>query len=612
MHALKLRSVSVTLCLCLVNLLQCFAASAIDHSKPQTPNLDWEKARWIEKTAQILFAGHTLLPEEISKIVLLPKDEIVEQLLKDQRFGEAVLDFNLFYLGFRPPSLREYDGTLRKTLYHSDVYLYPAAINSANQVLQNGNYLKIFALQQPSYKSPLTKDADRRAKAMKDFHTVFAKIDRRLQTYVGNKGSLKEACQELNRLDFRGRLDDALQDFGIRKSLANHFSEWINQNVYKRCRKEQNIETTLTKIQHLKTGFVAMLQDAENHNDRDVGASSVSEIRKYSKNDYGLDFPDSSLTIGGFWRKLENSSTNFHRLRAQYILKTYFCDDLTPVSLPVEVGHTEGRHASEPACQACHFRLDPMAGFFRYHGKRGRDFTNRYFIYFDDEVSLSGEAYEQYLSSWKNKSAEREWNVGLIQSATNQSQNLYGTNLKDLFDIIENSEHAKTCLAKRMGEYFIGKNIGLENGWIKSLADTFDAFPKEKSGLAFKKIVKKMILSKSFQEDEPRQGVCYDRSETSNNSVPCAISQVIEKNCGSCHGEKNGYRNLNLLNWITTEKGSFFEHRDKEGNQYDIEYTRNLIIERISTDDPSRIMPTSGDMTIADRAAILNFLNQSE
>src|SRR5262249_26777289 len=49
-----------------------------------------------------------------------------------------------------------------------------------------------------------------------------------------------------------------------------------------------------------------------------------------------------------FWQSLPNSSTNFDRKRASYMLKRFFCDDLTPINILAPEGHGgKDRHASE-------------------------------------------------------------------------------------------------------------------------------------------------------------------------------------------------------------------------------------------------------------------------
>src|SRR5213075_2959878 len=92
--------------------------------------------------------------------------------------------------------------------------------------------------------------------------------------------------------------------------------------------------------------------------------------------------PPLSDPLVGFWPTAPATSTNFQRKRASYVLKTYFCDDLTPLSItPAEEANDAGVadggdggapppdvHASNANCQACHYRLDPIGALFRNRG----------------------------------------------------------------------------------------------------------------------------------------------------------------------------------------------------------------------------------------------------
>src|SRR6185295_20080940 len=93
----------------------------------------------------------------------------------------------------------------------------------------------------------------------------------------------------------------------------------------------------------------------------------------------------------GFFGPLPATSTNFQRKRASYVLKTYFCDDLTPLTIPAteegDGGADHAVHASNPNCQTCHYRLDPIGALFRDRGFGGNDFSGFPQITFDDGVT---------------------------------------------------------------------------------------------------------------------------------------------------------------------------------------------------------------------------------
>ena len=67
--------------------------------------------------------------------------DIITKLMSDRRMGNMVLDFNLYFLGYRLDSLWYGNGA-----YNNIVFDFPAAIESARQVNVGGDYLTLFAV----------------------------------------------------------------------------------------------------------------------------------------------------------------------------------------------------------------------------------------------------------------------------------------------------------------------------------------------------------------------------------------------------------------------------------------------------------------------------------
>jgi hypothetical protein len=60
----------------------------------------WQKRWWIERTARILRGGYGLGPgDDINALLALPEEEIARRFMKDVRFGDTILDFNMYFLG---------------------------------------------------------------------------------------------------------------------------------------------------------------------------------------------------------------------------------------------------------------------------------------------------------------------------------------------------------------------------------------------------------------------------------------------------------------------------------------------------------------------------------
>src|SRR5262249_32278619 len=69
----------------------------------------WQKRWWIEKTARLLRGGDGLGPnDDIDALLKLPEEEIVRRFMNDPRFGDTILDFNMYYLGFKVDELKEH------------------------------------------------------------------------------------------------------------------------------------------------------------------------------------------------------------------------------------------------------------------------------------------------------------------------------------------------------------------------------------------------------------------------------------------------------------------------------------------------------------------------
>ena len=130
------------------------------------------------------------------------------------------------------------------------------------------------------------------------------------------------------------------------------------------------------------------------------------------------------------FRLIQNSSTNRNRKRAAWALKRFFCDDLTPINVEAASSHVGGQHGSDPACYSCHYKLDPMAGYFRELGFSGVSFASSPQMFFDDGANASRVDYGK---PWKAApETGREWNVGYIRSTTDDKLNTFGSNFTDL------------------------------------------------------------------------------------------------------------------------------------------------------------------------------------
>ena len=69
--------------------------------------------------------------------------------MADSRFGDTILDFNMFFLGFKADTLKS-DGRYRSTAFD-----FANAVAAAQALLKGGDYFKLFDIEGPFYMAPL-------------------------------------------------------------------------------------------------------------------------------------------------------------------------------------------------------------------------------------------------------------------------------------------------------------------------------------------------------------------------------------------------------------------------------------------------------------------------
>ena len=79
--------------------------------------------------------------------------------MQDKRFGDSILDFNLFFLGFKSDHLKT-DGAYDRTVFD-----FPNAVAAAQSLLTGGDYFSLFDLEGPYFMAPLRSEAVRGAAA---------------------------------------------------------------------------------------------------------------------------------------------------------------------------------------------------------------------------------------------------------------------------------------------------------------------------------------------------------------------------------------------------------------------------------------------------------------
>lgn len=580
----------------------------------------WQKQRWISKVAHTLSGGTSALEaNEIESLANLSEDEIINILMAKKEFEYAVADFGLFYLGFKPESMKKSDRNFQSIA--DEAFSKPQVINAALAVSQNGDFKKaLLEINQQSYlpktMPPFVSIPENpEATDEKKFQWIIDKaklsIDNAITAFGTPNNFNKEAgCMALFDDDYSNVFFTLGADnsFGLKMFWAslNHIIDFCYLD-------DVPNEDILEKASQLKDSLDSIHNMYLRSSSQEYLINSFSDLIPFTLDEIGFYDAKTRFTLDGFWLQLENSSTNANRRRAAYILKTYFCDNLTPLNVALPNDHAGDAHASDPACQSCHYKLDPMAGFFRYYGIRGKNFQNYKFITFDDNATFSDDAYDNYINSWKAKStSSRKWNIGYIRSAKNENLNDYGESLADMVDIFNRAPEVNKCLVKKLAQYYIGPEQTFDRGWLDYLTGEFESQTNSTTGL--KNVTAKILKSNAYKIDLAEPEKCYDYAPgRSPSSLPCGVAKIIEEHCVGCHDSTSGQNNLDLSRYEVNSLGELtFPHLEADGQTpVEKKATLNRMLERLSTKDDDLRMPQSSEMPATDRAELYLWIEKT-
>jgi hypothetical protein len=572
---------------------------------------------WIDRVASRLRPDTPLSDSELQTLLKESPDGVLDYFIQNENFQDTVMDFNVFYLGFKNDNMGLPDGSF--ILHDRSWATIGPAVAAARAVVEGGDYFEIYNLDNGIYAGPLLSEdinnvgemtqpplAERREKLYQNweahvqkFHdAVAAKPDMDIGSFCG---ILFEDVDDIfaNVADLGTPFFmiipffNEARYFGDASKLCTDFE---NQN-----KNEKPLAIAKRSLAQVKDMFKYLREM------QDYQPTTLAELKTYDWKRLGLQDSASGLQHGWLFSALENSSTNSNRKRASYILKRFFCDDLTPIAIQTPEGHTGNAHADDPGCQSCHYKLDPIGGFFRYNGAQGRDMRDEKEIRFDDGAQAD---LKEYVSQWRAE--DKSWNVGYIRSPESKELNDYGDNLKDpdlkdLFTIIKRSPETKKCLVKSMFKYLVGEKTSLDAGYLDHLTQKFNqATEKSGSSIAFKESFKTILTSQSFTEIDPVQGTCYDYAPgiDAEGRPPCKVASIIENACSSCHSDQSAAGGLDLMTWKPNRSGELGFVHIREGAEVPASETFSLIYERLSSPDPKLRMPLNKYMDAVDREAI--------
>lgn len=589
-----------------------------------------ENQKWREKVIERLWYKKRVDIEEKNVLMALDNEAFLEKITNDPRFTETILDFNVYFLGFHSSSMRYPDGGI-DTIFNPNgpidsYYSYTPAVFAAKEFAMEGDYFSLFSMPKKVYLAPLRfEDFDPNQdpkEFVKERNASIVKMRKHFAAIAAMDDAdtpikIKDVCED-NFIKFSPEPFNLGFPFHLLFTL-NGNSPVADFSTYELCNKEEKTEqeehdnkiipkdqiAKLRKTHEYWEEKILKLADSllpENYLVKSVNDIKELSLKDYERKDQPIAEPQTNTW---FFSSLTNSSTNMNRKRAAYILKQYFCDDLTPVNVVIPEDHTEDAHGSTASCYSCHYKLDPMAGFFRNRGIGGFDFGQAEDIRFDDNAKVSR---EDYFKNWQRK--DGTWNVGYVRSPEDVSLNTYPENndLAGLFELIKNSDEPKRCLVEKAFKYFLGEKVTVDGEFQNLYAEKFLQNSKTSSVDGMKSLVKDIVRTNSFVTESPVKGECYDLPEGVDlaNRPPCSINFIIQKNCANCHGEMSKLGGLDMTTWSPT---SGFKHDNANLSHLDV---LQRIEERLTTSDKNIRMPLRKHIDSTELQDLIHWISQQK
>jgi len=589
-----------------------------------TENTSWNDQWWLAKTSRALRGGNSLSKKEDAAALLAQgKEKVVDQFLKDPRFADTILDFSMMVLGYRQDLIKYGDGQ-----YNYLAFQHPQAIRASKEVASDGDFFRLFDLNQnlympqlaspPRYLYPEDSALSDSALRLKIFNKMQMGMDDliALSTQLSAKQptSNPEVCKK-----YKEYTDTYLNKDALGIALSVSFNQMyraeyygtVNSYCYSAMQKPFDFVSEFTKIKTKNALLFSLLVPFEKENYK---PTSVSAIQSLDLSGVLPTYRNTQFSPLLAANSLPNSSTNYDRKRGAYILKRFLCDDLTPINVENPSTHAGDAHGTNPSCFACHYKLDPIAGFFRNYGAGFMDFTGANNIRFDDNASMK---LVDYVKAWApGPNTDHPLNVGYIRSTQDLSKNFYGSSLDDLFTFLKTAPEARRCIVRRAYEYLVSPDQTIDGDYLNYLTDAFNEDTLTVgSSRGLKNVFKNIVLGKAFGTQNADHDTCYDRKPgyfSDGTEAPCKVSSILAQNCVKCHASTDDSGNLDLSHWQKLPDGSYgFPHLDGNGDLMPAAKTFQMMIDRISSTDSEARMPYRSDMPSQDRQQLFNWLNQA-
>ncbi len=240
-------------------------------------------------------------------------------------------------------------------------------------------------------------------------------------------------------------------------------------------------------------------------------------INLEAKNDKQKSVLAGSITTSRFYQRNQTTKINKNRRRAAAVFRTFLCDDLKPVILPdasedkellklalegyikkdnQEISNSEERkHAEDPQCQSCHYKLDPLAKTFR-----------------GSSLVLNSEPAPGTL---------------VFRRRDGSMVNIPANGIGQLAEEITKQPEYVQCQVKHFWNWFIGKDVYLSAKRHEELVESFN-----KLGRRPLDFVSALISSAEFRT-----------IPAENQLITYSHVEPILQSCNQCHVDKKSKKN---------------------------------------------------------------------
>jgi len=163
-----------------------------------------------------------------------------------------------------------------------------------------------------------------------------------------------------------------------------------------------------------------------------------------------------------------------------------------------------------------------------------------------------------------------------------------------------------------MFSYLTSETTELDAGFLEYLTAEFTKRAAANSSDAIKFAMQEILMSNSFAQRSPTEGVCYDYAPgvDPTGQPPCKVARILQNHCAKCHSGAGGAGGLDLMSWKAMADGQLGFPHLQGGNAVARPETFVRIADRVSTADQQKRMPLNSGMPTAMRQELYRWANK--